>query len=971
MSHAWTRFVCSSTPRHCFVTQSTWGGVIGGSIAMVLCAAGAMPGVADIAAAEQQLSSGQGTARLAYNFARTIAVDGHGGIHVVWSAQDQAGRRVSYVRSLNGGTIWEPETTLTANAIATSEDPLLPTVAASGKDVFVAWHEVRDGKPAVVFRRSADQGATWLAAQDVSHSPSSAAHASLAASGQTVHVVWGDHRDGQQAEIYYRRSLDVGATWQPEVRLSDVPHESWVPAVASSGRDVYVGWVDTKDGNEEEYIRASHDGGVTWGPSVRLTDHRANSWASSIAVSGQTVHVAWFDQRDALMHPLDAELILDEALRMVGVPVESAPTGVMVPHPEGAIKQRAERKLRLIQAATSEWVQRGGDGVKLHAIMHEFERMTHPEISEALQQLDRALAMLALAPEPALPASLPLDDLEMVRGYLERRVTRIQAAVPAWVKQGGNQQHLEAMMREVERLVRGASYADKERKLDEAMQLLGLALDDAPPAEAIQSAYYLDVLGQRVQMKMTRLQAAVPAWVQQGGDLGRLQAILQRFEPAMQNAMSEWDIYYRRSVDGGTTWEPEVRLTSASGSSQRPSIVARGDQLYVAWFDGRDGNTEIYGKSSSDGGRTWSQDARLTQAPGESLYVSVTATPDAVHLVWCDTREGPRAIYYQRLAWSAVPVHARQRGGFIAVADVDEQSRYQIFTVGTDGTNRRQLTSDDGHYWMPAWSPDGRRMAYVSRGSDGMKVLVMDADGGGPQLLADGGINMAPAWSPDGQQIAYAHDPQMSDGIRLKIWVMRADGSRARPLTTGDSDDNVPTWSPDGQRIAFASNRDGGLYRIWVMRADGTYPQPLTQASYDAAIQATIEQKVPAWSPDGSWIAYWSGVEMTQLSVVQANGGQPPTTPPPPEAFTERDRKIMASWSIWVMHPDGSGKRRVTEGDDPAWSPDGHTIIFPAPAPDGHPAIGAVAVDGSNRRVLCLTRGGPNRFAWQPHVDGS
>src|SRR5262249_54392811 len=149
----------------------------------------------------------------------------------------------------------------------------------------------------------------------------------------------------------------------------------------------------------------------------------------------------------------------------------------------------------------------------------------------------------------------------------------------------------------------------------------------------------------------------------------------------------------------------------------------------------------------------------------------------------------------------------------------------------------------------------------------------------------------------------YAHTD--APGGAFKIWLMRADGTGPRPLTAGASDDNVPTWSPDGTRIAFTSNRAGGRYQIWVMDADGSHPRPLTTAYYDPALGANTEQTVPAWSPDGRFIAYWAGVEASD-----------------PRPDVPRD--------VWVMNADGSNPRRLAHGDDPAWSPDGALVAYPA-----------------------------------------
>jgi hypothetical protein len=116
----------------------------------------------------------------------------------------------------------------------------------------------------------------------------------------------------------------------------------------------------------------------------------------------------------------------------------------------------------------------------------------------------------------------------------------------------------------------------------------------------------------------------------------------------MQLAHLEWEIYYKRSADGGISWGPDVRLTRAPGRSMRPSIAVQGDDLYVVWFDDRDGNVEVYFKHSADGGTSWGKDVRLTNAPGDSMHPSVAVSHRYVHVVWFDEREGTPQIYYKR-----------------------------------------------------------------------------------------------------------------------------------------------------------------------------------------------------------------------------------------------------------------------------------------------------------------------------------
>ncbi|OGZ06560.1 MAG: hypothetical protein A3C93_06100 [Candidatus Lloydbacteria bacterium RIFCSPHIGHO2_02_FULL_54_17] len=324
----------------------------------------------------------------------------------------------------------------------------------------------------------------------------------------------------------------------------------------------------------------------------------------------------------------------------------------------------------------------------------------------------------------------------------------------------------------------------------------------------------------------------------------------------------------------------------------------------------------------------------------------------------------------------------------IAVSYQDDAGHFQVFAVSPDGTTRKQLTHDDNGNIMPKWSPDGKKIAYVAQSEikNGAVIHVMDADGANNTTVTEkesGTMSIVPDWSPDGQRIAYASGVVTGDPtkqmkavagdpmavFKLKIWVMDADGTNKNQITSGGSSDVVPSWSPDGKNIVFTSDRDGGIFQIWRMNADGMDPVRLTQTSYDGTIGAPIEQKVPAWSPNGKYIAYWNGVEMFQLSEdVRKGTGQP----------TARDRSIMATWHIWVMNADGTDQRMLTQGDDPAWSPDSKMVFHPTlpiygttPEPIG---VGATNIDGTNRHILfTVSGGGPMRYSWRPtsNADGS
>ena len=271
----------------------------------------------------------------------------------------------------------------------------------------------------------------------------------------------------------------------------------------------------------------------------------------------------------------------------------------------------------------------------------------------------------------------------------------------------------------------------------------------------------------------------------------------------------------------------------------------------------------------------------------------------------------------------------------IAYGAADTDGRQQIFVVKPDGTGKRRLTQEGKQNFFPAWSPDGKRIAFTSDRSGSHQIWVMEADGSNPRQLTTEGENMVPTWSPDGKRLAFGSNRTG----HFEIWVTDADGSHQKQLTKTDTGvgNNAAAWSPDGRRIAFSSTRSGHV-AIWVMDPDGGHLTQLTTPYGDRY----PDSNVPAWSPDGTKIAFWSGLERRY-------------------------------GNVWVMDADGGNRKQLTDQpagvncDEPAWSADGRNMMFGSNRP-GSEGIGnwIMDADGSNQRVLTTNTNARGRPSWQP-----
>jgi TolB protein len=347
-------------------------------------------------------------------------------------------------------------------------------------------------------------------------------------------------------------------------------------------------------------------------------------------------------------------------------------------------------------------------------------------------------------------------------------------------------------------------------------------------------------------------------------------------------------------------WSNLTQDLDPQGAAEVPQAIV------TASLEGKDGRLILHGRLEDYAAKKEIFESKYEVRPGMETWACHAFCDDITRYL-----TGEQGVARTRIAF---------------VGRNSEES--DIMLVDWDGKRTSRVTELSSIVVSPTWSPEGRRIAFMSYHTGVPTLVGVDLKESNLWTLSrEEGLNSAPAWSPRGDRIAFT----LSKDGNAEIYTARPTGQDLRRITVNQGIDTAPCWSPTGRNIAFTSDRSGRP-QVYVMDHDGANVRRITLwgAWNDS----------PDWSPRGDRIVY-AGYTKT-------------------------------GFDLFVVRPDGTGLRRLTDhpGDceNPRWAPDGRHIVFSRRVGDQR-RLWVLDAETLRERSLTPSKTAAYNPAWSPTLE--
>jgi TolB protein len=261
---------------------------------------------------------------------------------------------------------------------------------------------------------------------------------------------------------------------------------------------------------------------------------------------------------------------------------------------------------------------------------------------------------------------------------------------------------------------------------------------------------------------------------------------------------------------------------------------------------------------------------------------------------------------------------------------IKDGKRYRLVISDADGQNIRTAMNSGEPIISPSWSPDGKKVAYVSFEDRKPVIYVHElATGRRIPLSNQKGNNSAPAWSPDGKKLAIS----LSKDGNTQIYSINADGSNLQRLTRGRTIDTEPQYSADGRYIYFTSDR-GGNPQIYRMSSEGEQAESAKRVTFKQGFVTS-----PRISPDGKYLAYVANL-----------GG---------------------AFRLHILNLATGDSQALTDGssdESPSFAANGRYVLYSTKV-GGKRVLAAVSVTGNSKQILSIPGSDVRQPSWGPFMD--